>query len=243
MRPYHRRMGPLVFVHGAGLTRDCWRYQTEHFADSIAVDLPGHGGSTAPPHDNVSAYADWLGTQIRRTGADPVILVGHSMGSLVALETAARNADMVAGLVLIGTSATMRVHTDLLAAARANDDAAAAMVIKWSLPRHSGFGRPKDWVLQLSDDFMAAASSGTLAADLTACDTYGDALAAAARVRCPSLLILGENDIMTKPAAAQPLAAALADARIVMLEKAGHMLPLEKAAEVNEAIALFSSSE
>ena len=78
-----------------------------------------------------------------------------------------------------------------------------------------------------------------MADDFTACDSYRDALAMAHKVRCPTLLILGENDVMTKPAAAQPLAAAISDARIVVIEKVGHMLPLEKSDEVNEAISLF----
>ncbi len=232
-------MGPIVFIHGAGLSSDSWQYQTDFFANSVALDLPGHGRSTVPAHDTVAGYAGWLGEQIRRTGAEPVVLVGHSMGSLIALETAARNQDMVAGLVLIATAAEMPVHPDLLEAASANDTTAAAMVIKWSMPRHSGHGRPRKWVLQMSDEFMTAAADGVLIDDLTACNSYADALAMAARVRCPTLLLLGENDVMTRPAAAQPLAAALVDARIVVIEKVGHMLQLERADEINEAINLF----
>lgn len=237
---YDRQMGPIVFVHGAGLSADCWDYQMKHFDEAIAVDLPGHGHSTDAPSDSVSEYAAWLGQRIRRTGPEPVTLVGHSMGSLVALETAALNPDMVGGLVLIATSAEMRVHNDLLSSARNKDAAAAAMVIKWSLP-DSGHGRPKRWVLQIAQDFMSAAASGVLAEDLSACDSYRDAVTMAEKVRCPTLVLLAEKDIMTKPAAAQPLAAAIGDARIVIVEKAGHMLPLEKPDEVNEAISLFLS--
>lgn len=236
-------MGPLVFVHGAGLSSSGWKFQTEFFTDSTAVDLPGHGDSTAASFDNIADYASWLEPNIRATGPEPVTLVGHSMGSLIALETAARNPDMVAKLVLIGTSAEMPVDTELLEAARNRDTTAAAMVIKWSLPRHSGYGRPKDWVIQMSSDFMHAAESGVMANDLTACANYRDAVAMAEKVRCPTLLILGEKDVMTKPTGAQPLAAALGDARIVVIEKAGHMLPLETADAVNEAITLFLSSD
>jgi pimeloyl-ACP methyl ester carboxylesterase len=235
-------MSPIVFVHGAGLSSSCWHYQTAFFDDSIAVDLPGHGDSDGPPFPSIADYAGWLGEEIRRTGPEPVTLVGHSMGSLVALETAARNADMVGRLVLIGTSARMAVNPDLLDAATARDGAAAAMVIKWTLPRHSGYGRPKNWVLAIADDFMDAAESGLLGNDLAACDGYTDALDTAERVRCPTLLLLGEHDKMTPPASAQPLAAAIADARIVIVEKVGHMLPLEKPVEVNDMINLFLKS-
>ena len=232
-------MGPLVFVHGAGLSATTWQYQSDFFPDAKAVNLPGHGDSDRDPMQTIGDYAAWLGTQIRAAGPDPVTLVGHSMGSLIALETAARNADMVAGLVLIATAAEMRVNSDLLDAARVQDKAAAAMILKMSLPRHSGYGRPKDWVIQISDEFMRAAESGVLAGGLEACDRYRDTVAMAERVRCPALLILGEKDAMTRPSAAQPMAAALSDARIVVVEKAGHMLPLETPDGVNEAISLF----
>jgi len=234
-------MGPLVFVHGAGLSAATWQYQLEHFPDAKAVNLPGHGGSGPDPLETISEYASWLGNQVRAIGPDPVTLVGHSMGSLIALETAARNVDMVAGLVLVATAAEMRVPTDLLEAARNKDTTAAAMLIKLSLPRHRGYGRPKDWIIRMSGEFLTAAESGVLAADLEACDTYRDTVAMAERVRCPTLLILGEKDVMTRPSAAQPLAAALADARIIVVEKAGHMLPLETPDGVTEAISLFSS--
>ncbi len=234
-------MGPMIFVHGAGLDRRFWKYQSDFFSDALAVDLPGHGGSEEPLHATIEANAAWLGDELRKTGPEPVTLIGHSMGSLIALEATASNPDMVGGLVLVGSAAPMRVHPDLLSAAAAHDATAAAMVIKWSLPRESGFGRPKDWVVDISDSFMKAATTGVLANDLTACDSYRNALEAAAKVRCPTLLLLGENDVMTKPSAAQPLAAAIDDARIVIVQKVGHMLPLEKSAEVNEAISLFST--
>jgi pimeloyl-ACP methyl ester carboxylesterase len=232
-------MGPIIFVHGAGLSSDCWKSQTDFFSGSVAVDLPGHGLSSQPSMDSIGGYASWLGRNIRRNGPDPVVLVGHSMGSLVALETAARNQDMVAGLILIGVSADMSVDPRLLASAKEKDPAAAAMVVKWNLPRAASYGRPKKWVLSLTDEFMKTATSGAMANDLTACDTYGDVLPMAEKVRCPSLLVLGENDVMTRPTAARPLAAALSDARIVVVEMAGHMLPMEKPEEVNEAISLF----
>lgn len=234
-------MSAIVFVHGAGMNSSSWQFQTAFFEGSIAVNLPGHGDSQDPPYDNVADYAAWLGDTIRRLGPDPVTLVGHSMGSLVVLETAARNPDMVDKLILVATSATMPVHRDLLAAAANNDPAAAAMVIKWSLPRDGGYGRPKKWVQQITDAFIAAAETGVMSNDFRACDGYHDALAMAERVRCPTLLLLGEHDVMTKPPEARPLAAALADARIVVIEGVGHMLPLEKPAETNEALSLFLS--
>ena len=235
-------MSDIIFVHGAGLNGKSWRRQTSFFAESVAVDLPGHGDSTEDATDTVTGYADWFEPRVRELSPGPVTLVGHSMGSLVVLETAARNPDFVKRLVLIATAATMPVHPGLLEKAKANDAEAAAMVLKWSL-REPSYGRPKPWVEEISNAFVASAENGVLAQDLRACAAYEDAVNVAAEVKCPTLLILGERDVMTKPTAAQPLAAALEDARIVMIEGAGHMLPLENTADVNDAITLFLATD
>ena len=231
-------MSEIIFVHGAGLDSRAWVRQTRFFTDSVAVDLPGHGGSATAALDDVTDYAKWLGEEIRKLSAGPVTLAGHSLGCLIVLETAARNPDFVDHLVLIAASAAMPVHRELMAAAAEKDPAAAAMILKWSLAQPR-YGQPKSWVRDIEESFVAAAKGGALAMDLVACDSYADATKTAAAVQCPTLLILGERDIMTKPTAAQPLAAALKDARIVMIENGGHMLPLENAAAVNETITLF----
>jgi len=235
-------MSPIIFIHGAGLHAGFWQHQTKFFAEAVTIDLPGHGDSTGEAESTVAAYAEWLAKEARNIDSGPVTLVGHSMGSLVALETAARNPDFVDHLVMIATAASMPVHRDLLAAAGDNDPEAAAMVMKWSLSRDAGFGRPKAWVGEITDAFVDTAKSGVLAKDFIACDSYTETIAMAERVQCPTLMLLGERDVMTKPPAAQPLGAALADARIVIVEGAGHMLPLENPADVNDAITLFLTS-
>ena len=197
-------MSEIIFVHGAGLDSRAWDQQTRFFTDSVAVDLPGHGRSTAAPMDDVADYATWLGEEIRRLRAGPLTLAGHSLGSLIALETAAHNPDFVDHLVLIATSSAMPVHHELMATAAEKDPAAAAMLMKWSLtqPRYS---RPKTWVRDIEESFVAAAEAGALAMDLVACDSYSNAITIAAEVKCPTLLILGEHDIMTRPAGARLL--------------------------------------
>jgi pimeloyl-ACP methyl ester carboxylesterase len=136
-------MSSILFVHGAGMNRVSWEHQVEHFAESVAIDLPGHGNSPAEAMESISEYAEWLGETAREMGPSPVTLVGQSMGSLIALETAARNPDIVERLILVATAAAMPVHEGLLAAADAHDASAAAMVMKWSLTGKTGFGRPK----------------------------------------------------------------------------------------------------
>src|SRR6202044_388427 len=89
----------------------------------LAPDFPGHGRSAGAPLTSIAALADWTAALVDAAGAKAAKLVGHSMGSLVALETGARHPDKVTGLGLIATAAAMRGSDDLLDAAKANDHA------------------------------------------------------------------------------------------------------------------------
>ncbi len=127
----------IVFLHGAGMDHSVWALQSRwfahHGASVLAVDLPGHGGSAGPALTDIGALADWTARLIGAVGAERAMLVGHSMGALIALETAARHPELVAGMALIGAAAKMPVHPDLLAAAKANSHVAVDMVSLWSL--------------------------------------------------------------------------------------------------------------
>ena len=111
----------VVFLHGAGLDHTVWALLARWFAHRgfavLAPDLPGHGRSGGEPLDSIAAMADWTAALIEAAGAGKAAIIGHSMGSLVALETAARHPDRVTALGLIGTAAAMPVSRDLLDAA------------------------------------------------------------------------------------------------------------------------------
>src|SRR5262249_59409939 len=99
----------------------------------LAPDLPGHGRSAGPSLSSIVEMANWTAALLEAAGAAKAHLIGHSMGSLIALETAARHPDKVSALSLIGTAATMTVGPDLLKAAEANDKDAIDMVSIWDL--------------------------------------------------------------------------------------------------------------
>ena len=141
----HDSDGPLVvFLHGAGMDHSVWALQARWFAHhgyrAAAVDLPGHGGSEGPPLASIEALAAWTLVARRAPRRRKGALIGHSMGSLAALEAAALGPDQVAGLALIGTAAAMPVHPTLLAAAAANDPDAVAMVSLWGLGPEATLG-------------------------------------------------------------------------------------------------------
>src|SRR5579871_2280603 len=183
--------------------------------------------------------ADWTAALLDAAAATKARLVGHSMGSLIALETAARHPDKVSGLSLLGTAATMTVGPDLLKAAEANDLSAIDMVSIWGLGFKAELGgslAPGLWMHQGAQRVLQRCAPGVLYNDLNACNAYQNALAAAAQVKVPATVILGERDMMTPARAGKALAAAIPNARTIVLPRAGHMMMVEQPDELLAAL-------
>src|SRR6202795_5335878 len=136
-REFDPSLPSIVLLHGAGFDHTTWALHSQWFAHHaygvLAPDLPGHGRSSGAPLPTIADMADWTAALLEAAGAAKAKLVGHSMGSLIALETAARHPLKVSALSLIGTAATMTVGPDLLKAAEANDRSAVDMVSIWGL--------------------------------------------------------------------------------------------------------------
>jgi pimeloyl-ACP methyl ester carboxylesterase len=225
----------VVFVHGASNDHSVWsllaRWFAHHGHGVLAPDLPGHQRSEGPPLASVEALADWLLALLDAAGVTQAALVGHSMGSLIALEAAARAPERATRLVMIGTAVPMKVSDTLLATALADPEKAMAMVNAWairSLATKPGFPGPGNWlhggVLALMRRVQAAAPGINLFHhDFDVCNRYAGGLEAAARVRCPATLVLGEYDQMTPPRATRDIAAALR-ARVLMVPSGHHQL-------------------
>jgi pimeloyl-ACP methyl ester carboxylesterase len=241
----HKASRPLaLFVHGAGLDHTVWALQSRWLAfhgwNVLALDLPGHGRSQGPPLPTVAAMAAWIAAVIEAAGSKSAALIGHSMGSLIALETAARFAERVQSIVLVAPAAAMPVHPDLLAAAAVNDHAAIDMVNRWGHGHAAGIGgsrAPGVWMVGTTERILEKAAPGVLHNDLKACNAYREGLAAAAQVAAPALLVCGERDQMTPLKGGRALAASIPGATIVALKGAGHMLLAERPYEVQGAIA------
>src|SRR5437763_3047701 len=136
-REFDSSQPAIMLLHGAGFDHTTWALHSRWFAHHgysvLAPDLPGHGRSTGAPISTIAGMADWTAALLDAAGASRARLVGHSMGSLIALETAARHPARVSALSLIGTAAVMTVGPDLLKAAEANDHDAIDMVSIWGL--------------------------------------------------------------------------------------------------------------
>jgi pimeloyl-ACP methyl ester carboxylesterase len=234
-RDFDATLPALVFLHGAGFDHSTWALHSRWFAHHgfavLAPDLPGHGRSAGPALTSIREMADWTVALLDSAGAKSAHLIGHSMGSLIALEAAATHPERVSALSLIGTAAVMTVGPDLLKAAEANDRAAIDMVSIWGLGFNAELGgslAPGLWMHGAAQATLKRCPPGVLFSDLAACNAYQDALAAAAKIKVPTRLILGEKDMMTPAKAGKQLAAAFSHARTIVVPGAGHMIMAER---------------
>jgi pimeloyl-ACP methyl ester carboxylesterase len=236
-KAFDARLATVVFVHGALHDHSVWTLAARWFAHHghavLAIDLPGHGRSDGPARESIEAMADWLLAMLDAAGVAAASLVGHSMGSLVALEAAARAPARARHLVLVGTASPMVVAPALLETAANDPRAAIESVNAWShstnaaKPSHPG---PGSWLhggnIALMRRMQAADPAGNLfLTDFRACNAYRGALDAAARVACPATIVVGRRDQMTMPKDAAALASALGTTPVAI--DAGHALMTE----------------
>jgi len=224
----------IVFVHGAGLDHSWWGLQSRYFGyhgfNVLAVDLPAHGRSAGPPLVSIGEMADWVEKVLDEKKIRSAVVVGHSMGALVALEFAARYPQRTEKIALVGVAYPMKVSEGFLDAARRNDQAAYDMETIWGHAAQvplSANPNPGMWMYGDTLARLARLAPGVLHVDLAACNAYAGGMEAAARVKCPALFVLGARDLMTPPRAAQDLARAIAEAKTVTIGPSGHSLMAE----------------
>jgi pimeloyl-ACP methyl ester carboxylesterase len=234
----------IVFIHGAGLDHSVWAAQSRWFAhhgrNVLALDLPGHGHSAGPALPTIGEMADWIAALLRELDIQQAALIGHSMGALVALATAQRHPARVRALGLAGAALAIPVHPELLAAAEASRHEAIDMVSLWGHGFAAGLGgnlSPGLWMTGAAERLLERAAPGVLFNDLSACNAWTDGPAAAASVRCPTVIVQGSRDVMTPLRAARTLTAAIPGATLTVLDGAGHMLMAERPDAVLAALA------
>ncbi len=245
-RPFDAAKRTIVFVHGAANDHSVWALQSRYFAyhgwNAFAIDLPGHGKSAGPPCPSISAAADWVARLLDAIGATTADLVGHSMGSLIALEAAARHPTRISKIALIGTAVPMLVSETLLDASQANDHAAYEMINVFAHSNTAQLGGnrvPGLWMMGSAMRLMERSGDGVLHADFSACNAYAGGLDAAQKVRCPTMMMLGKRDLMTPLKIARDMIAKLPGVKVAALEGAGHSLMAEKPDEVLDNLISF----
>jgi len=234
--PFDAARPAIIFIHGAQNDHSVWTTQARYFAHLgyavLAVDLPGHVRSQGAAKTNVSEMAGWLLALMDAAGVREAALIGHSMGSLIALEAAFMTPQRVTHLAMVGSTYPMRVADTLLATARDNELAAIDMVTAWS---HSP--QASHTVRNAARRLMQR-MPGCLHIDLAACNSYRNGELAAASLPCPALLLCGASDMMTPPKSTKLLAAAIPHVQTVTLDS-GHALMSEQPQGVLAALLAF----
>jgi pimeloyl-ACP methyl ester carboxylesterase len=222
-KPFDAARPTAVFIHGVLHDHSVWILQTRYLANHgwnvLAVDLPGHAKSEGEAPSTVEEAATFIAALLDATGVTRAALVGHSWGSLIALEAAARLKERVTHLVLVGIGYPMKVSAALLESSLNDPMKALEMVNVFSRSTlaapPSALG-PGTWVYGSS----MALGRRVLASNprvnvfhrgFKACDSYANGEAAIASVTCPVLFVLGAMDQMTQPKSAQALIAAAKD--------------------------------
>ena len=245
-KPFDPRLPPVAFIHGGEHDHSVWilqsRYLAHHGFGVLAVDLPGHGRTGGAPLARIEDMAEWIVAALDAAGVKSAALVGHSMGSLVALDCAARWPKRVQRIALLGAAFPMRVSPELLEATKNDEPRAHDMINVWSHSAHAHYPSnpgPGFWVIGENLRLMQRQRRGVLHADFAACNEYTAGMERARQIACPALFILGRRDAMTPPRAARDLAAAIPRAKTVQLDECGHNSMAEKPDEVLDILVEF----
>lgn len=219
----------LIFIHGVLNDHSVWILQTRYLAhhgwNVLALDLPGHCRSAGEPPATVEDAADFVIALMDAAGLDKAALVGHSFGSLVALEAAARAPARISQLVLVGTAFPMKVAPALLESSLNEPMKALEMINIFSratlAPPPSALG-PGTWVygasMALGRRVLASNPNvNVFYTGFKACDSYANGETAMEKVQCPVLFVLGSADQMTPLKAAQGLIQKARHGKVVML--------------------------
>lgn len=241
--------GPLVvFLHGIGGNRTNWYGQLEHFSDrfcAVTWDGRGYGASADPPQTlKFSDYADDLVHLLDHLKAERAHLVGLSMGGMIVQDFYGRYANRVATLSLVDTSPGFggvpeEVRRDFLS--RRLDPLERGLTTKDIAP---------GVVEVLASKYASAAVRQQLIASLSALrvEPYKQALHAIvttdfrsvlSKITVPTLVIVGEDDVVTPPSASEFLAKNIPGSVLVKIPQAGHLTNIEKPTEFNAILRPF----
>lgn len=228
---------PVVLIHGAGGTYLSWPPEIRRLPgwQIFALDLPGHGKAGGRGSQSIEGYTTAIMAWMREQSIGRAILVGHSMGSAIALSLAREYPYRVVGLGLVGAGARLRVAPALLQgiAGEATFADALDQVVAWSY----GSQAPAE-LLRLARLRLGEVRPGVLHGDFLACDAF-DMLDELKQVTAPAIVICGEEDRLTPLRYAQFLADQLPAASLKVIPNAGHMVMLEQPRATAQALVEF----
>ncbi|MBK8271072.1 MAG: alpha/beta fold hydrolase [Planctomycetes bacterium] len=236
---------PVLFIHGFPLSRRLWQHMVAPLAGRntlIMPDLRGMGQSQATSDATMATYADDLAGLLDAIGQKmPVVVVGLSMGGYVAFEFFRRHRDRVRGLVFADTKA----EADTPEAAKGRHETAAKVMAEGSkvvadamTPKLFAKIAP-DALVEEWRCIMSATPPMGVAAALKAMAVRPDSTRTLPEIRVPTLVIVGEEDVITPPASARTIHAGIATSQLKTIPDCGHMSPVEKPETIARMVGEF----
>ena len=230
----------LVFIHGSGQEGRFWQAQVDGLtgvANTLAVDLPGHGNSASKGFRHVSDFSRSVMGFIDAVDAPSPIPCGLSLGGAITLHLLIHHGDRLEAGILANTGARLKVLPAIIETIQDNYDRHLTGLVKFAVAEAN----------QADDDIcrrvLATSTAGptVTANDFRACDAF-DVMDQVSAINLPVLVLSAVHDTLTPVKYADWMAANLRGARHVTLNGAGHMSPIEQPEAFNEALLRFLES-
>lgn len=220
----------VLFIHGAGCTGEVFGEHLRAFAGSYAPNLPGHLSEGAP--ESIAEFADAIDSYVREKALDRVVVCGHSMGGAIALDLCLRKPSWLAGAVLLGTGARMRVAPAFLDGLQSDFETTARTIAGYF------FAESTPERVDASVEMMNRVGQAQTLRDFRACNAF-DVLDRLPEIAVPVLAVTGESDQLAPAKYAAVLGDRVPGAQARIVPGAGHFVMIERPAETNESIAAF----
>ena len=226
----------VLFIHGAGGGQYTWSYQKGFFEkefNPVIIELPGHGASGGEGEEEIGKYAEHVYAFLKALGLEKVFLVGHSMGGAITQTLALTHAEMMKGIVLVGTGARLRVFPMILDGIKINFEETVQKINQFSFSR-----KAQADVIEKSVSFMLQCRPEVLYGDFLACDRF-DLMNKVEKIVLPTLILCGDDDQLTPVKYSQFLNSRMKGSKLEVLPNAGHMVMMEAAQAFNGKVREF----
>ena len=237
--PLTEAKSTLVFIHGSGGSSHFWQAQVEGLvekANTLAIDLPGHGDSQSNGQNTVAGYAAMIIKFLDDITPPGPIPCGLSLGGAIAQQLLLDYPGRFGAGILIGTGARLRVLPAIFDAINSDFEDFVEMITGFAASEKTAPA-----VIRRFQDELARCSPKVVNADFQACNQF-DVMARLSDIRAPVLVVSADEDKLTPPKYADYLESVIPQTARAHIADAGHIAPLEKPRAVNQAIMDFLDS-
>ena len=226
----------LVFIHGSSQNRLFWRRQVQDLVDvanTIAVDLPGHGTSPGPGKKHVTDYVQDVMGFIDELKSPRPILCGLSLGGAITLELLIDHGERFSAGILMNTGARLKVNPHIFETIQKDFNMFLASIMSMGISAKSDPDKLGPAIQEASTCLPEVALG-----DFQACNHF-DVSDRLHLIKTPVLVLTAVDDVLTPVKYGLYMAEKIAGASVHTIADAGHLSPLEKPDEVNSAIRDF----